>query len=198
MKNKFFNSKFNTALLFILIILMIIALQWMYKNKEKDWPTGMGKEARDWAKAENKAYEDYGNQAKELKQSNLSVNPSWVKSPTFSLYYSSDLSAPTEFYRVSGLGPDRGNIVYEPSANTVPVFSLVFADGKAVITWGDVWKGGYIPGTCTNNEFGPFEYGVSSVACVRGYRTWVSHFSARDLVSKDELKIFGDFVLKNK
>jgi len=33
MQNKFFNSKLNTILLAILIILMIIALRWMYVNK---------------------------------------------------------------------------------------------------------------------------------------------------------------------
>ncbi len=31
----FFGSKLNTALLFILIILMVIALRWMYQDKEK-------------------------------------------------------------------------------------------------------------------------------------------------------------------
>lgn len=34
MQNKFFNSKLNTALLLVLIILMIIALRWMYDNKQ--------------------------------------------------------------------------------------------------------------------------------------------------------------------
>ncbi len=35
MQNKFFNSKLNTALLIILIILMIIALRWMSQDKAK-------------------------------------------------------------------------------------------------------------------------------------------------------------------
>ncbi len=38
MQNKFFNSKLNTVLLFILIILMIIALRWMHQDKEKYIP----------------------------------------------------------------------------------------------------------------------------------------------------------------
>lgn len=185
----FFGSKLNTVLLLVLIVLMVIALKWMYEEKNKYWP-GISKEAQDWVKTENKV--------KELEQGNLPSNQSWVKSPLFGLYYSSNFNTPTEFYRVSGLGPDRGNIVYEPSADTVPVFSFTFSGGRASITWGDVWLGGYMPGICTNDEFGQFEYGVSSVACVKGYRAWVSHFSARDSISKEELKIFGDFVLKNK
>lgn len=42
-KNKywFFGSKLNTALLFILIILMVIALKWMHENKGLYIPTAM-------------------------------------------------------------------------------------------------------------------------------------------------------------
>lgn len=53
----FFGSKLNTVLLLILIILMVVALRWMYQDKDKYW-SGMSKEARDWAHAENQAYEN--------------------------------------------------------------------------------------------------------------------------------------------
>ena len=137
MQNKFFGSKLNTVLLVILIILMIVALRWMLGNKRI---------------YQDKAYNP-------IQLSTQFDNPNipnksesdWIKSPTFGLYYSSNFTAPTEFYRVSGLGPDRGNIVYEPSANTVPVFYFVFSDGKTMITWGDTFKGAYMPGTCTNH-----------------------------------------------
>ncbi len=39
MQNNFFGSKLNTVLLVILIILMIIALRFMYKNKETYFPS---------------------------------------------------------------------------------------------------------------------------------------------------------------
>jgi len=58
MNNNFFGSKLNTVLLFILIILMVIALRWMYQERNKYW-SGMSKEARDWAQAENRAMGDY-------------------------------------------------------------------------------------------------------------------------------------------
>jgi hypothetical protein len=35
MQNKFFGSKLNTLLLFILIILMVFALRWMSQDREK-------------------------------------------------------------------------------------------------------------------------------------------------------------------
>lgn len=44
MNNKFwfFGSKLNTALLLVLIILMVIALRWMYQDKEKYLPNNQG------------------------------------------------------------------------------------------------------------------------------------------------------------
>ncbi len=170
------NRNINTILLILIFIVLSIGVYLFMGNKKVGDSEPLG-------------------QIPEIENPNSVV---WVKSEKFGLYFPANFNAPNEFYRVSGLGEDRGKIVYEPSTDTVPVFSLVFADGDAVITWGDVWKGGYIPGTCTQSEFGPFEYGVSSVACVNGYRTWVAHFSARDSISKDDLKIFGDFVMKNQ
>ena len=48
MENKYFGSKFysstlNTILLFVLIVLMIIALRFMYKNQETYIPTSKDK-----------------------------------------------------------------------------------------------------------------------------------------------------------
>lgn len=115
---------------------------------------------------------------------------SWTKSTKFGLYYPANFAAPTEYYRA------RTEIVYTPSPITAPELSLVFPDGRAGITWG-----GYLgndKATCTATNFETFEYGVSSGACIKGYRASIGHFSARDTVSAEELKIFGDFVLKNQ
>jgi hypothetical protein len=181
------TSKLNTILLVIIIILLVIGLGYfiLRDSKEKETSKLVNDVAQENIKVDS--------------STNNNINQKdWSKSTKFGLYYPESFNPPTEFYRVSGLGSNRGSIVYEPSTDTVPVFSLVFNDGNAVITWGDVWKGGYLPGTCTELEFGVFEYGVSGTACLKGYRTWVSHFSARDNVTENELKTFGDFVLKNK
>ena len=82
---------------------------------------------------------------------NTKLTDEWTKSPKFGLYYSSNLNPPSEYYRII----DRKNknfldITYEQQSNTVPVFSLVFNKGESVITWGDVWQRGYLPGTCTD------------------------------------------------
>jgi hypothetical protein len=51
---------------------------------------------------------------------------------------------------------------------------------------------------CTDNEFGVFEYGVSNLACLRNLRTSIGYDSARKILSPDDLKTFGDFIVKNK
>ncbi len=55
--SKFYSSRINTALLFILIILMIIALRFMYKNQETYLP--FPPETKSWNDAENKAADEY-------------------------------------------------------------------------------------------------------------------------------------------
>ena len=115
----------------------------------------------------------------------------WLKSPKFGLYYQSNLNI-IEYYRTK-----IGEIVYEPQAGTSPEFSATFGpDQDAVITWGGTSD--HDKRTCTSDEFGKFNYGVSGQTCLKGYKTWVAHFSARRTVSADDLKIFGDFVLKNQ
>jgi len=123
----------------------------------------------------------------------------WIESPEFGLYYDTDYFAESnEYYRVVDKeNPEYLKPVFEAGDGNVPVFQLVFDGGLVQITWGDVWKGGYMPGTCVDSDFDSFEYGVSTEACVKGYRAWLSNASAGG-VAEDEIKIFGDFVLKNK
>lgn len=193
----FYGSKLNTVLLLILIVLMVFALRFMYQNQGEYLPD------LDNTKLESTEQNEIKTNVEEINQNGIQIDENnfnnkeknevgWVKSQTFGLYYPESFNPPSEFYKKNNA------VVHEPSGDTVPVFSLIFNNGKSAITWGDVWLGGYIPGTCTQSDFGIFEYGVSSVACVKGYRTWVARFSARDTVMVDDLKIFGDFVLKNK
>lgn len=127
-----------------------------------------------------------------IQKASQTQNPiTWKKSPKFSLFYQANFNSPSEYYRSGGV-----EIVYEPSSITLPEFSLVFNDGDTIITWGDYFRSA--KGLCTEHDFSKFEYGISSMACVRGQETWIAHASARNGVTPEELKIFGDFVLKNK
>ena len=56
----FFGSKLNTALLLVLIVLMVIALRWMYKNKEMYLPTGNQESLVTQVKGETYTYTNHG------------------------------------------------------------------------------------------------------------------------------------------
>lgn len=59
-----------------------------------------------------------------------------------------------------------------------------------------IWGGAQ--GGCSSTEFGEFKYGVSTLTCLKGYRTSIGMSSAREVVSQSDLKLFGDFIVKNK
>lgn len=54
----FFGSKLNSVLLIVLIVLMVVAIRWMYQDKETYW-FGMNRETQELAKTENRTYESY-------------------------------------------------------------------------------------------------------------------------------------------
>lgn len=62
----------------------------------------------------------------------------------------------------------------------------------AMVFWGGAQGG------CSDSEFGEFKYGSSSLTCLKGYRLSIGKASARESLSPDDLKLFGDFVVRNK
>lgn len=92
--SKFYNSRLNTILLFVLIILMIIALRFMIQDKEKYFPSGY--KLSQWDKGENAAYSEY--KKKTLDRISGS-NPEDYMS--FSIYPDSKVSGPVSFFGVA-------------------------------------------------------------------------------------------------
>lgn len=162
----------KNILIVILIIIIVVLASLAFKSKES-------------ISVSTEPVEQSSEKDNNISQTN------WTKSSKFGLYYPSNFNAPMEYYRA------EREIVYEPSSITAPEFSLVFPDGRAVITWGGYRNIGE-KRICSQSESGIFQYGRSEGACIKGYQAWVAHFSGRDTVTIDELKIFGDFVLKNQ
>lgn len=162
----FFGSKLNTALLFILIILMVIALKWMYQNK--------------------KVYMPIISENKVQIQPNQKVETSWVLSPT---EFGTVVSYPSNWQ----ITPQRYSSPAEQAAGIDYLVGYGFMlPSNAIVTWGGAQGG------CSLNEFGEFKYGVSTVTCLKGYRLSIGRQSAREVLSQSDLKLFGDFVLKNQ
>jgi len=178
MKNK--NSVIIIALLIILVVLAVYLA--FFKDKTKS----IDNQIQYAPTADNNIVGQ-----KNLPETQPQVKAIiWIKSPEFGLYYQNTLNI-IEYYM------DRYGKEITKSQGAYPIFTATFGkDQDAVITWGGYW--GNNGSVCSQNEFGAFQYGVSSVTCLKGFRTWVSHSSARNVVSSEELKTFGDFVLKNQ
>ncbi len=121
----------------------------------------------------------------------VSQNPSlngnqttWIKSPVLGLSYSNAFNTAQELY-VDGSGREV--------TNGSPRFEAILKNNNdTVIAWG-----GY-NSECSVNDYGVFQYGISSITCLKGRYSSISHFSARATVTPEEKKLFGDFVLKNQ
>ncbi len=125
-------------------------------------------------------------------KSDTDTNTTWVKSPKFGLYYQKGMNIIEYYSDKSKYGTE---VAYSPDA--LPNFSATFGEGQdTVITWGGNWTGS--GSACKEGEYGTFEYGVSSVTCLNGQRAWIAHFSAKSKITEQDLKTFGDFVLKNQ
>ncbi len=124
-----------------------------------------------------------------------SIPDGWLKSPTFGFYYPQEMNI-IEYYS------DTTAVPMDPQALTadaIPTFrGTMPPDHDMVISWGDHWGNPPAWSACTLDQYGPFIPGVSAFTCLKGYRTWVAHTSARNSVSSEDLKVFGDFVIKNQ
>lgn len=137
-------------------------------------------------KNKNGEYTLYGseNYYIEIKGDN---NVSWVKSPANGLYYPEGATIKEGTY----LNPSQ-----EASGNGIGMPYLWITYGDTTIQWGGAQSG------CIDNEFGAFQYGVSTTACVKSLRADVGQKNitpgVAEQITTESKKIFGDFVLKNK
>jgi hypothetical protein len=114
----------------------------------------------------------------------------WVTSPKFGLKYDASVFSVIEYYK-----SETGEII-DGATSGVPIFSAIEkTQNDLVISWGDQWNGR--SSACTEADF-PFTYGTSRVACIKGARAGVGHFSASNGISAAELIMFGDFVRMNQ
>ncbi len=112
---------------------------------------------------------------------------SWTNSPSefgAIVSYPSDWQITPQHYGSPGMMAQGGK-------DTLVGYSFRLPSG-AWIMWGGPQS------FCIDNEFDVFEYGVSNLACLRNLRTSIGYDSARKILSPDDLKLFGDFVVKNK
>jgi len=128
---------------------------------------------------------------------NSGTTTTWLKSPKFGLYYQNTLNIIEYYIDRYGKQVDK-----------------TFGMGVFYAYWGDnqdsglIWGGNYEAtnptsggggAACMGDDvFGEFQYGVSSVTCLQGKVTRVFHVSARNKITEDDLKVFGNFVLKNR
>ena len=110
----------------------------------------------------------------------------WIKSPKFGLLYPRGFEI-IEYYELSPAQVAQG----VPETEGAPTFTAT-SSGNAIITWGGNQS------ACSQDELENFQYGVSFEACVKNLHALVYPENVRYVLSQDELKIFGDFVLKNK
>lgn len=129
--------------------------------------------------------ENTNTSAQNSTTSNLTQTEVWLKSPKFGLYYPSGFEV-SEFYYLNPVQTEQG----VPESQGLPEFRAT--NGNAIISWGGAQSG------CEPMEYGSFQSGVSTVTCLKGMRAQVGLENARGKLSNEEIKIFGDFVLKNQ
>lgn len=181
------KDKKLVTVLIIIIVLLLIGGAYMFGKKsiiEETFYTPNN-------------YESSGHKGEYLNVDNSQLNNNdvqqnkvnWLKSPIFELYYQDDLNIIEYYADATGKNVNK--------VDGVPFFSSTLkTNNDFSITWGGYW--GYNKTLCTQSDFEVFQYGISKTACVKGYRASASHFSARSIITQDELKMFGDFVLKNQ
>ncbi|MEK7585917.1 MAG: hypothetical protein AAB477_01630 [Patescibacteria group bacterium] len=133
----FFGSKLNTFLLLILIILMVIALRWMYQDKEKYLPTNSevpvtqvgttGQTTTNNNTSEDSTKEIFSNQPGSVKSITgwtvaidiLTPNPNWIPGV--------DSSGPfflNQSQKIRNLKVDNSTMIYpcEPASQNISTY----------------------------------------------------------------------------
>lgn len=115
-----------------------------------------------------------------------SLNTGWLKSPKFGLFYPKDFKI-IEYYQLSPAQVAQG----VSEAQGAPTFTAT-SSGNAIISWGGNQS------ACSLDELNNFQYGISTEACVKDLHVLIYPENVRIALTSDEIKLFGDFVLKNK
>jgi len=171
-QNKFFGSKLNSIFLFILIILMVFAIRIMLQNKEIYFGISQPKVDLN-------------------KEISTTITPSssstdWIKSPKFGLFFPKSFNI-IEYYELSPAQIAKGI----PETQGAPTFTAT-SSGNAIINWGGNQS------ACSQDEIKNFQYGVSTEGCVKDLHALIYPENVRKALTQDEIKLFGDFILKNK
>lgn len=129
-----------------------------------------------------------GDTAGEKDNENSYTNTStWVKSQKFGLWYPPNARI-TESYYLSPV--QQYNNVPENQGLPYAEF-LDFPNSEMTIIWGGAQSG------CGDGDYN-FQYGVSTAACVKGVLAYMGMENVRYAYTTHDLKVFGDFVIKNK
>lgn len=171
MENK--NFKWNIVLLVVILILLIVVI-WLVARKTNA-PVVNNNENLTPQQINQNVPQSTTTENKQIE---------WTKSPKFGLYYPSTFKV-NEYYYLTPAQSDQG----VPETQGVPQFNAI--NGNAVISWGGAQSG------CSSAEFGIFQYGVSTTACVKGMRAQIGLENVRNSLTSQEIKLFGDFVMKN-
>lgn len=109
---------------------------------------------------------------------------SWITDSKIGVTYNSKWQVTPELYQTPAQqenGEPLSIVGYRftlPSGNT--------------ISWGGPQSG------CIQNEIEKFKYGVSLLACVKGMKAHTGLSDVRLTLPKEDINLFGDFVLKNQ
>jgi hypothetical protein len=174
------NSKFNSILLGILIILVALGIYLiLMNNKQQEVIFSPISEQENIETVPTR-----NNQPQQVQQPTTQVSSS-ITSTKFGLKYPANAQITEGQY----LSPGQiSNGVSEVNGSAQAQISFT----NTAIMWGGA-QAFCMP---DGNEFGIFEYGVSTTACVKSMRADIFGKQGYQLTSADK-KIFGNFVLEN-
>lgn len=157
------------GILIIIVIVLVIGSGVYYIGKN--------------SKLEQKSPVVENNLPKENKVKNKENSNSWILDSKIGLIYNTSWEITPETYR---------NPVQEVNGESSQIVGYRFTlpSGNS-INWGGNQS------SCSNNEFSKFQYGVSTVVCLNGVRSNIGLSDVRLILPKEDLNVFGDFVLKN-
>jgi len=165
------TSKLNTILLIVAIVLLAAGIWAILSKKGNSEST-----TYNFPISEDITSEDSipTPNKTEIPVLSTTITETWSTSPVFSLQY------------------PKGVEVYETKN---PYVEVRFTYEGAVISWGGGADTFCMP---DGNEYGIFQPGVTTIACVRGQTARIGVENVRNTISQKALTMFGDFVLKNK
>jgi hypothetical protein len=176
------NSKLNTILLVIIIILLAIGIYFVAIKRNKI-PTNTNV---------NVEMPTVQNTNQDLNQNSPQTQPpsqTLRTSQKFGLKYPRTMII-SENYYLSPVQEGQG----VPENRGTAQATLTAPGTNLMIAWGGPQSSCMPDG----NEFGAFQYGVSTIVCVRGMRAQAGVENVRFTLIQSEKDLFGDFVKANQ